>query len=212
MKEWDASQVHSAIKHAAGEIAAEKLKEEEVSGGELATLAENRPLLESWVGPRKALKIVAFLKEEMLRAEKERREYELRAEKERRDDELRAEKEWREDELRAEKERREKQKIERMKSIKVLVKSDVDYNQIPLKVPVPAEKFVGVTLCSDSEFTAFFNSVGGMPIKCVYEGDEVNFRAFTKLDDLENGGTYIIDASVSMAMKLKELEAQVNNH
>ena len=71
---------------------------------------------------------------------------------------------------------------------------------------------VEVTLCSDSEFTAFFNSVGGMPIKCVYEGDEVNFRAFTKLDDLENGGTYIIDASVSMAMKLKKLEAQVKNH
>ena len=182
MKEWDASQVHSAIKHAAGEIAAEKLKEEEVSGGELATLAESRPLLESWVGPRKAIKIVAFLKDR------------------------------REEELRAEKERREVQKKARMKSIKVLVKSDVDYNQIPLKVPVPAEKFVGVTLCSDSEFTAFFNSVGGMPIKCVYEGDEVNFRAFTKLDDLENGGTYIIDASVSMAMKLKKLEAQVKNH
>ena len=182
MKEWDASQVHSAIKHAAGEIAAEKLKEEEVSGGELATLAESRPLLESWVGPRKAIKIVAFLKDR------------------------------REEELRAEKERREVQKKARMKSIKVLVKSDVDYNQIPLKVPVPAEKFVGVTLCSDSEFTAFFNSVGGMPIKCVYEGDEVNFRAFTKLDDLENGGTYIIDASVSMAMKLKKLEAQVNDH
>ena len=182
MKEWDASQVHSAIKHAAGEIAAEKLKEEEVSGGELATLAESRPLLESWVGPRKAIKIVAFLKDR------------------------------REEELRAEKERREVQKKARMKSIKVLVKSDVDYNQIPLKVPVPAEKFVGVTLCSDSEFTAFFNSVGGMPIKCVYEGGKVNFRAFAKLDDLENGGTYIIDASVSMAMKLKKLEAQVKNH
>ena len=190
MKEWDASQVHSAIKHAAGEIAAEKLKEEVVSGGELATLAENRPLLESWVGPRKANKIVAFLKEEMLRAEKERRE----------------------DELRAEKERREKQKKERMKSIKVLVESDVDYNQIPSKIQVAAEKLVEVTLCSDSEFTAFFNSVGGMPIKCVYEGDKVKFRAFAKLDDLENGGTYIIDASVSMAMKLKKLEAQVNNH
>ena len=104
MKEWDASQVHSAIKHAAGEIAAEKLKEEEVSGGELATLAESRPLLESWVGPRKAIKIVAFLKDR------------------------------REEELRAEKERREVQKKARMKSIKVLVKSDVDYNQIPLKV------------------------------------------------------------------------------
>ena len=164
-------------------------------------MAENRPLLESWVGPRKALKIVAFLKEEMLRAEKERRE-----------DELRAEKERREEELRAEKERREKQKKERMKSIKVLVESDVDYNLIPSKVQVAAEKLVEVTLCSDSEFTAFFNSVVGMPIKCVYEGDKVNFRAFAKLDDLENGGTYIIDASVSMAMKLKKLEAQVNNH